>query len=674
MKKLFSNDPAQRRSLGNILKFMALLLVFTLVARGTSGATLARVELEEPTRSEIVDAVVGNAVVSTAATMDITAPSGLEVEEMFINPGQEVDAGDAIAAFVLSDIEYRFGRESTTLERMRFDLSQLERNESVDSSSLDTARRNHTRAVEDYEATVLQNEADIMAAFDALEELLNDPATVADDTALQTAIRNYLRAFEDFNALVAQNEADIAAAHEALEEALERLPEDVDRTSVDNARRQYTRARDDYNATITRGQENIRNARDALLWAIEHAHRFMFIYPPDPVGEMSAWAAVQSAQAAVDSAESAAESSRLTAARMLEDAQANYAAARRNFSDAGQGEIERIETAVENAQTALEAAQTRAANSLAIETRRLEDAEINLEQAQRSFSTSLENLADAAVTEIERAQNAIQTAIALAEDRRLSAARRVEDNLASLITAQQTHQRTLLQNSTTAMQNSITASTLRMDLAAQEAVVKSLNELILAEGILFADYGGIVSHAVQQGVVTGTSPVVVMRDTLRGFEAQMTISVSEAERLSIGSQAEVTTGGGTMFFTPTTIGIVSAISEPDENDRVTITIVLPGNNWSVGQRIDAEIVIHRANFDMSVPVSALRSDNFGYFVYVVAQRNTILGLQNIVERINVEVVASDGEMVAIRGPVARDSQVIVGSNKAVSVGDRVRVA
>ena len=128
-----------------------------------------------------------------------------------------------------------------------------------------------------------------------------------------------------------------------------------------------------------------------------------------------------------------------------------------------------------------------------------------------------------------------------------------------------------------------------------------------------------------------------------------------------------------MFFTPTVTGNVSAISVPDDSDRVTITISLPESNWSAGQRIDAEIILSRGNYDMCIPVSALRSDNFGSFVYVVNQRNTVLGLQNVVERVNVSVLASDNETVSVTGSLSRTCQVISASNRAVNTGDRVRV-
>jgi len=731
---LENSDPKQRRSAGNIVKFLVLLLVFTLIARGTSGATLARVDIETPIRSEILDVVTGLATVSTSDTLDITAPSGLVITEMLIGAGQQIEPGDAIAVFNLSEVEERHARETASFERMALDLERLERGDNIDASPVDSARRNLTRAQEDYQNTVRQGQEDITTARESLELLLSSDTPVyllpvamrnyqraledfnavleqsqadieaaqdveVDDTTLQNAIRNHERALEDYNATVAQGVADVLAAQENLDELLARQPRDMDRTAIDNAQRNLARARDDYNATVRQGEDNIRNAEIARDRALEVVVNISNTPFPNHEALEIAWAEYDRAETALTTARNVAEANRLPAARRVEDAQTSLQQAQRGFEDSTEAEIERAEAEVERAETNLETVQNRTNDNATTAARRLQDAETNLEQARRNFDNSvtsaqnslevtqnrandnilaanrrLEDASNSVNAEIERAETHLQTTITRAEDSRLNAARRVEDAQISLNTAQQNHERNITQHTDTASQNLITASTLRLDLDAQQETISALDSLLLNDGVLYASNYGVVSFAMQQGATTGIAPIVGVRDISGGFEAQMQISATDAERLRIGIDAEVTTSGGSMFFTPTTMGTVSAISQPDENDRVTITITLPGNNWTVGQRSDVQIVLNRANYDMSVPISALNSDNSGYFLYVMEERSTILGLQNIVMRVNVTIVASDSDMVSVRGPVTRDSQVIVGSNKAISAGNRVRIA
>ncbi|MCL2372657.1 MAG: hypothetical protein FWC78_04565 [Defluviitaleaceae bacterium] len=738
-KRIEAADPAQRRSAGNIFKFLAMLLAFTLIARGTSGATLARVVLASPERSEIIEAIAGTATVYATDTLEITAPQGLVIDEMLVNIGQNIERGDAIARFCLEELKTQRIRDEASLNMMQLDMERLENGDSVDVSQIENAQRSLQRAQEDYNATVRQGNADIAEAQEALDALLAPTygveahmlplvirnhqraledyyAVVAqrqadiaaaeealfeiniDDTALQNATRSHQRALEDYNATTAQGQADIAEAQEALNQLLAQRPADIDRTAIDNAKRGLQRARDDYNTRRQQGEEAIQNAQNALLAAFNAYYNAMFWSTEPNYGAVAAaWAAVEQAQAAVTNAENTAEANNLAARRQVEDAETSLAQVQRNFSDAAQDDIDRAEDA-------LEAAITRAANSLLTAERSLEDAENNLEQTRRNFDDNilaaieqaeaaldtaetraadslqvamrlLQDSASNVSSEVERAQTALQTATNGAAASRQAAARQVEDAITSLNSARQNHETSAQQAADSTAQNIISATTLQLDIAEQQATLDALNMLISNEGILYAQHTGIVSFAMEAGEITGNNAIVTLRDTENGgFEAHMQISRTEAERLTVGSEGVVTTGGGNMFFTPTVTGIVTSISQPDDYGRVDITIALPGSDWSQGQRVDVQAILRRASYDFTVPISALNSDNAGYFLHVMAQHSTVMGLQNVVMRVNVTIVASDSDMVSVSGAVSRSCQVIVSSNRPVSVGDRIRVA
>jgi len=738
--RIKASDPAQRRSAANIFKFLAVLLAFTLIARGTSGATLARVVLASPERSEIIDAISGTATVYSTDTIEITAPQGLTIAEMLVNVGQNIAHGDAIAIFELDELEDRRIREAASLYRMQLDLEKLERGESIDASSLESAQRTLQRAQQDYTATIRQGEADVAEVRETLDALITStygtdaamlPSAIrshqraledyystlaqgqadiadaeealreinVDDTALQNAIRGHQRALDDYNSTIAQGLSDIADAQEALDELQARRPSDADRSAIETAQRNHQRARDDYNTTRRQGEDSIHNAQLALMTAMQTYQDAIFAsaIDPNPAAVATAWAGVEQAQTAITTAENTAEANLLAARRRVEDAETSLTQAQRTFNVATADDLERAEHA-------LEAAQVRAAENKLSAARRLEDAEISLEQAQRNFDNSvqteieraenaldtaqvraadnqlaaarrLEDAAGSVNTEIERAQAAVQTAINRADDNRQTAARRVEDAVASLNTAQQNHSHSTQQAADTSAQNVINATTLQLDIAMQQSTVDMLETLISNDGILYAEYAGTVSFAMQANDTISSAPFITLRDTVNGgFEAQLQISRAEAERLAIGNESTVTTGGGNMFFTPTVTGVVSSISQPDADDSVTITIALPAGDWVEGQRVDAQIILSRASFDFSVPISALHSDNGGYFLLVMEQRSTVMGLQNVVVRANVSIIASDNEMVSVAGAVSRNCQVITSSNRTISVGDRIRVA
>jgi len=400
---------------------------------------------------------------------------------------------------------------------------------------------------------------------------------------------------------------------------------------------------------LTQAQNNATTAARAAARALEDAENAYTQAQLTLAGATQT--DIERAENALATAISQAETAHRQATRGLEDAEANLAAAHRNR-----------QTAMENAEAALELAQTRAANNHAIATRQVEDATYALLSEYNRTND-----------DIERAQAGVQNAISGAEASRRTAARHLEDVQATLRNAEETHRNNLRQNADTSAQNEIAITTLALDIQAQEDLVATLAQLIENDGTMYAQTGGIISTTLVAGATTGNAPIITKQDTSGGFEATLEISARNAERLSVGSETVVTTGGGNMFFTPTAVATVSAIAAPCENDMVQITLRLPDGNWNVGQRIDSEVILSRTSYDTTVPISALRSDDSGYFVYVVDQQGTVLGVQNVVFRVNVIINSMDNHTVSVSGGIGRTTQVVVGSNRAVSAGDRVRV-
>jgi len=649
-------DKAQRRAVGNIAKFMAGLLVLTLIARGTSGATLARVDISGTSRSEIVEAVNGTATVSARDSLNITVPEGLTIKEMLVGAGQTVEVGDAVATFDIAEVQDKLIRETVSLDKLRLDLDKLEKSDTTDSVSIDNARRSLRRAQDDYDSTKAQGDTDISDARKNLEDLLAEETQAPDQAALETAQRNHLRAQEDYETGKKRDEADVASAQASLNSISANRSDAVDSTALENASRSYNRAREDRDIVKAQGEEDVKAAQDAL----------------DALASASEEEKAE-ASAALEAAKKRAEDNLQTANRRVEDTLGALSQAESNYDNSYRQALNSRQTALDNAINSLESAKKKASDNLLSATRRLEDTEIALIQAQANYDKNVEQTATSSRTTVDNARNALEAAQKKASDNLLSASRRVEDAEISLAAAERDFNRNSLQSAETAIQNSVSAVSMRLDIADKKAVVDTLNMLAMNEGIHYAEISGIVLAAKAEGSKTDKSYLVAFMDGARGFEAQMTITKAQADRLVIGDECRVTTGGGSMYFTPTVTGTISAIAPPDEQERSRVTIRLPESDWTEGQRVDAQVVQSRVTYDTCVPLSALRSDNAGYYVLSVEQKSTVLGIENVIIRLSVNVVASDENNAAIQGPFGRNAQVITGSNKSVDVGDRVRV-
>ena len=536
-------DPAQRRAGGNLLKFIAGLLALTLIARGTSGATLAKVELSGPSRNEIVEAVTGSATVSARDAVEVKAPEGLTILEILVGVGQTAQYGDAVALFDMVEIETKLIRENAALDRLLIDLERLEREADTDSASLESSSRNLARARDDYNTTRAQGESDIAAAYEALEEELEKLAEDPDAAALDTAWRNLSRAQEDFDSTKIQGDADVLAARNALEAARNSRPDSLDTSAIDSASRSLSRAEQDYYIAVTQGRQDEAAAEAALQAAQAHGDQ----------------AEIDRAREALNSARARANDSILTAWRRLEDAQASLDRAQQDYYRNSQQASDSRQTDIDRARDALDTAHRRAEENLLSAARRLEDAEIALDRAQQAYSDSSLQASDNRQASIDRARDALETARRRAEENLTTAARRVEDAEASLRSAEQNYQNSERQSAETVAINDISAISLRLDIDDQQAIVDALNMLAADNGVLRTDVAGVVSAVKNAGSVTGRDALIAFIDGTQGYEAVMRLDKADAEKLAVGDECQVTTGGGSMYYNPTVTGIISAI-------------------------------------------------------------------------------------------------------------------
>ena len=675
-----SEDKAQQRAGANIVKFLAILLALTLIARGTSGATLARVELSSPARAEIIEAVTGSATVSVRDSIGITAPEGLTIVEMLVGAGQTVNNGDALALFDIDEVNEKLTREKAALDKLQLDLEKAGRAENLDSSQLENAMRSLRRAQEDYNSVKAQGESDIKTASEALDEiwaqLLEDP----DAAAMENALRNLKRVKEDYDKVLAQGQDDVASAKTTLNEALDANAEAADSTALDNARRSRNRAREDYNSVRSQGEADTAAAQTALDRAKENEEDRKTAWEADETdveagqAYLAAQADTKKAQDALAATKKKASDDLLSASRRLEDAESTYTQARNNYLNNNSQASDAIEAAIDRARNTLAAEEKKAAENLQSAARRVEDAEISLAAAERDYNRNAENASDARLTAIDKAQGTLDSAIKKADENLQSAARRVEDAQVSLSSAERDYSRNTQQTSDATVQNSVSAVTLRLDVEEKKAAVDALGMLTLSGGVLYADIEGVVLSARAEGSVTGKDALVAFMDGAKGFEASLQLDKSDADRLAVGDECRVTTGGGSMYYTPTVTGTVSMIAPPDDQDRARVTIRLPDGDWTEGQRVSIQAVQDRSTYDMCVPLSAVRSDNTGYYLLTVEQESTVLGIANVVIRVPVTITASDDDNAAVQGPVGRNSKIITGSNKSVEAGDRVRIS
>ena len=116
--------------------------------------------------------------------------------------------------------------------------------------------------------------------------------------------------------------------------------------------------------------------------------------------------------------------------------------------------------------------------------------------------------------------------------------------------------------------------------------------------------------------------------------------------------------------------------DPDINtlgqDMVTFTAKLRETGWT-DKGISITGDLWRSDYDLCIPMSALRQDRDGYFVYVMETTQTLMGIDKRAVRRDVFIENTDGRYAAVSGDISSNDQVILSSSKPLSDGDSVRV-
>ena len=120
--------------------------------------------------------------------------------------------------------------------------------------------------------------------------------------------------------------------------------------------------------------------------------------------------------------------------------------------------------------------------------------------------------------------------------------------------------------------------------------------------------------------------------------------------------------------------LVEQIEESESIDKYNVLVSIPSDHVSIGKTGTLEIMQQSDYFDTCVPMDALHMENQQYYIYVIKNRNTVLGYECSVERRNVTVFDKNDKYVAIDSVITEEDQVITDSSKDIGEGDIVRIA
>lgn len=181
--------------------------------------------------------------------------------------------------------------------------------------------------------------------------------------------------------------------------------------------------------------------------------------------------------------------------------------------------------------------------------------------------------------------------------------------------------------------------------------------------------GYVISSTLSVGAMVSTnSPVMMLSDQSQGLELYVTVDEDSASEMAIGDSASITVGNEVYQC-----NILSIALSTDRDSMFDIGFLLPGDAGSVGISATMRLRKRTQNYDVIIPLSALREDSDGNFVYVVEQQQSSLGVRMSVRRVDVYVLEQDSTRAALQGGVSQRDTIVLRGDRDISDGDRVRL-
>ena len=216
-----------------------------------------------------------------------------------------------------------------------------------------------------------------------------------------------------------------------------------------------------------------------------------------------------------------------------------------------------------------------------------------------------------------------------------------------------------------------TALTENDNLEEKQLAVDELQKVMDVNGKITAPSDGLITKVnVTTGETTTEDTAIRISDQSAGYKFTATLDKASAKYLSKDDKVTLDLGNGTTVEGLTVQSI--DVSAEDKNSY-ELTVSIPAKVKKLGSIATLKVEKASKKYDTCVPLGALHSDGDKYYVYVINEKDTILGTETAVDKVQVDILDKNNEQAAIEGSFSWGQQFVLTSSKTLRNGDRVRL-
>ncbi|MCL2867598.1 MAG: efflux RND transporter periplasmic adaptor subunit [Clostridia bacterium] len=189
---------------------------------------------------------------------------------------------------------------------------------------------------------------------------------------------------------------------------------------------------------------------------------------------------------------------------------------------------------------------------------------------------------------------------------------------------------------------------------------------LLENPVCYAPEDAVITTVqVSEGDAVSSAALLTWAGTDTPMSLTVTLSGDDVTLLQVGDNAQIGVSGKSHR-----VPILTAV---ENEDGLEVSFLLPEGAGYPGVTAEVSVSKRTQNYDLLIPLTALRQDSYGYYVLLLSMRQGALGTETTAVRRDVTVLDTDATRAALQGGVSFNDSLIARSDRAVSEGDRVRV-
>lgn len=213
--------------------------------------------------------------------------------------------------------------------------------------------------------------------------------------------------------------------------------------------------------------------------------------------------------------------------------------------------------------------------------------------------------------------------------------------------------------------------TAKMEKKALSSQLGEYQQIMDTQGILTAPFGGVITDvSVSVGGRVPDTAVVLISDESLPCQLKVFLDKEQKKYVGLGDSVEIKLEGKSSKLDGTIDYLSESKSIPGSYEaliNLPEATGIPGLSGTITRSDSGE------KYRLCIPPSAIYQKNDSFFVYVLKEREGILGQEYYIDEAMVKIIDQNENWAAIDdGILTKDSKIISSSTKEIAKGDAVR--